>query len=136
MIEQKIQFNPAQQIGLLLQAKNKCDIWGRGTGKSAGIAWDINLINRTMPRALTAVTGQTFGQLLTRTLPSTFKLLESMGYKMHVSAKDPGNYVINRRPPDHFLQPYEKVMKFDNFISFSNGNVLLLLSHDRAGSAR
>ena len=50
MIEQKIQFNPAQQIGLLLQAKNKCDIWGRGTGKSAGIAWDINLINRTMPR--------------------------------------------------------------------------------------
>ena len=73
MIEQKIQFNPAQQIGLLLQAKNKCDIWGRGTGKSAGIAWDINLINRTMPRALTAVTGQTFGQLLTRTLPSTIK---------------------------------------------------------------
>ena len=136
MIEQKIQFNPAQQIGLLLQAKNKCDIWGRGTGKSAGIAWDINLINRTMPRALTAVTGQTFGQLLTRTLPSTFKLLESMGYKMHVSAKDPGNYVINRRPPDHFLQPYEKVMKFDNFISFSNGNGLLLLSQDRAGSAR
>lgn len=97
---------------------------------------DINLINRTMPRALTAVTGQTFGQLLTRTLPSTFKLLESMGYKMHVSAKDPGNYVINRRPPDHFLQPYEKVMKFDNFISFSNGNGLLLLSQDRAGSAR
>jgi hypothetical protein len=136
MIEQKIQFNPAQQIGLLLQAKNKADIWGRGTGKSAGIAWDINLINRTMPRALTAVTGQTFGQLLTRTLPSTFKLLESMGYKMHVSAKDPGNYVINRRPPDHFLQPYEKVMKFDNFISFSNGNGLLLLSQDRAGSAR
>ena len=118
MIEQKIQFNPAQQIGLLLQAKNKCDIWGRGTGKSAGIAWDINLINRTMPRALTAVTGQTFGQLLTRTLPSTFKLLESMGYKMHVSAKDPGNYVINRRPPDHFLQPYEKVMKFDNLLAF------------------
>lgn len=66
MIEQKIQFNPAQQIGVLLQAKNKADIWGRGTGKSAGIAWDINLINRTMSRALTAVTGQTFGQLLTR----------------------------------------------------------------------
>lgn len=27
-------------------------------------------------------------------------------------------------------------MKFDNFISFSNGNGLLLLSQDRAGSAR
>ena len=52
MIEQKIQFNPAQQIGVLLQAKNKADIWGRGTGKSAGIAWDINLINRTMSQGL------------------------------------------------------------------------------------
>lgn len=136
MIRQKIQFNPAQQIGVLLQAKNKCDIWGRGTGKSAGIAWDINLICRTMPRSLIAVTGQTFGQLLTRTLPSTFKLLEGMGYKQYISAKDPGNYVINRRPPDSFILPYEKMMKYDNFISISNGTGLLLLSQDRAGSAR
>ena len=104
---QKLQLNPAQQTGVILQAKNKVDIWGRGTGKSAGIAWDINLINRSMPRALTSVTGQTFGQLLTRTLPSTFKLLELMGYKQHVSAKDPGNYIINRRPPDHFITPHE-----------------------------
>ena len=74
---QKLQLNPAQQTGVILQAKNKVDIWGRGTGKSAGIAWDINLINRSMPRALTSVTGQTFGQLLTRTLPSTFKLLDT-----------------------------------------------------------
>ena len=132
----KLQLNPAQQTGVILQAKNKVDIWGRGTGKSAGIAWDINLINRSMPRALTSVTGQTFGQLLTRTLPSTFKLLELMGYKQHVSAKDPGNYIINRRPPDHFITPHEKIMKYDNFISFSNGNGLLLLSQDRAGSSR
>ena len=129
-------LNPAQLTGVILQAKNKCDIWGRGTGKSAGIAWDVNLVAKTMPRSLIGVTGQTFGQLLTRTLPSTFKLLETMGYKMHISAKDPGNYIINRRPPDHFLQPYEKVMKYDNFISLSNGTGLLLLSQDRAGSAR
>lgn len=136
MIREELRLNPAQQTGVLLQARNKVDIWGRGTGKSAGIAWDINLISRTMPRSLIAVTGQTFGQLLTRTLPSTFKLLEHMGFKQHLSSKDPGNYVINRRPPDHFIRPYEKVMKYDNFISISNGNGLLLLSQDRAGSAR
>ena len=133
---QKLQLNPAQQTGVILQAKNKVDIWGRGTGKSAGIAWDNNLINRSKPRPLTSVTGQTFGQLLTRTLPSTFKLLELMGYKQHASAKVPGYYIINRRPPDHFITPHEKIMKYDNFISFSNGNGLLLLSQDRAGSSR
>lgn len=132
----ELRLNLAQQTGVLLQKKGKVDVWGRGTGKSAGIAWDVNLVNQTMPRALTAVTGQTFGQLLTRTLPSTFKLLEPMGYKQHISTKDPGNYVINRRPPDHFLSPHEKIMKYDNFISFSNGNGLLLLSQDRAGSSR
>lgn len=135
-MERSIHLNPAQQTGVLLQSKNKIDIWGRGTGKSAGIALDIDQNNRTMPRSLTGVTGQTFGQVLTRTLPASFKILEQMGYKKHISAKNPGNYVINCRPPDHFLSPLEKIMKYDNFISFSNGSGLLLLSQDRAGSAR
>lgn len=135
-MEANIQLNPAQQTAIFLQPKNQVDIWGRGTGKSAGIALDIDRNNRTMPRALTGVTGQTFGQLLTRTLPATFKILESMGYKKHISAKNPGNYVVNCRPPDHFILPLEKIMKYDNFISFSNGNGLLLLSQDRAGSSR
>ena len=30
----------------------------------------------------------------------------------------------------------EKLMKYDNVISFSNGNAILMLSQDRAGSAR
>lgn len=135
-MDANIHLNPAQQIAVFLQPKNQVDVWGRGTGKSAGIALDVDRNNRTMPRALTGVTGQTFGQLLTRTLPSSFKILESMGYKKHISAKNPGNYVINCRPPDHFILPLEKIMKYDNFISFSNGNGLLLLSQDRAGSSR
>lgn len=136
MIETKLTLNTPQTIGLLLQAKNKVDVWGRGTGKSFGVGWDINLINKTMPRAVTSVTGQTYGQLLTRTLPSTFKLLESMGYKRHQDAKNPGNYKITGKPPAHWHSPYEKIMKYDNFISFSNGNGLLMLSQDRAGSGR
>jgi|GEM_PF-5716006 len=36
---QKLQLNPAQQTGVILQAKNKVDIWGRGTGKSAGLGY-------------------------------------------------------------------------------------------------
>lgn len=129
-------LNPAQLPTLLLAAKNKVSIEGRGTGKSTKGSLDIDQVNRTMPRAVTSVTGCTFGQLLTRTLPSTFKYLEKMGYKQHESKSNPGNYVVGRRPPEHFYKPYEQVMKYENIISFSNGNALLLLSQDRAGSAR
>ncbi|MBK9358807.1 MAG: hypothetical protein IPN08_15725 [Bacteroidales bacterium] len=83
-----------------------------------------------MPRSVTAITGQTFGQLLTRTLPSTFKFLESLGYE-----KDK-DYVIGRKPPKTFLLPYERILKHENFISFKNGNGYLLLSQDRSGSGR
>jgi hypothetical protein len=40
------------------------------------------------------------------------------------------------KPPPFFNHPIEKIMRYDNIISFSNGNALLLLSQDRAGSAR
>lgn len=131
-----ISLNEIQQITVILSAAKKVDVWGRGTGKSFLVGWDINLLNRLMPRAVGAVTGQTYGQLLTRTLPSTFKFLESLGYKRHIDRSDPGNYVIGVKPPPHFISPYEKLMRWDNVISFSNGNALLMLSQDRAGSAR
>lgn len=135
MIEE-IRLNKVQQISVIQAAKNKVDIWGRGTGKSFLVGWDVNMVNRMMPRAITAVTGQTYGQLLTRTLPSTFKFLESLGYKKHIDKNNPGNYVIGQRPPAGWAHPLEKIMRYDNIISFSNGNALLLLSQDRAGSAR
>jgi len=131
-----IKLNPVQQASVIQSAPTKVDIWGRGTGKSFLIGWDVNMINRMMPRAITAVTGQTYGQLLTRTLPSTFKFLENLGYKRHSDKNDPGNYVIGVKPPTHFLQPLEKIMRYDNVISFSCGNALLMLSQDKAGSAR
>lgn len=135
MIE-NINLNNVQQISVVQSAKNNVDVWGRGTGKSFLVGWKVNRVNRLMPRAITSVTGQTYGQLLTRTLPSTFKFLETLGYKRHNDKSDPGNYVIGVKPPAHFLTPLEKIMRHDNVISFSTGNALLMLSQDRAGSAR
>ncbi len=136
MIIQDIHLNPSQLQNVLLCPKRKVSVKGRGVGKSFEVGNDIDQINKHMPRACTAITGTTFGQLLTRTLPSTFKYLQSLGYVQHESAKKPGNYVIGRKPPEHFLRPYEEIMKHDNIISFSNGNAGILLSQDRAGSAR
>ena len=129
-MDEHLKLNTPQLTSIILNAKNKVDIWGRGTGKSYLVGWDINTVNRLMPRAVIAVTGQTFGQLLTKTLPSTFNFLEELG---HVRDE---TYVIGRRPPKGWESPYEKIMKYDNFISFSNGNGILMLSQDRKGSSR
>lgn len=135
MIQEVLSLNKPQLITITNNPKSEVDIWGRGTGKSFIVGWSINEINRAMPRAITSVTGQTYGQLLTRTLPSTFKLLEKLGYvKYHPDTG--GHYVIGQKPPSHFITPYEPVLKHDNFISFSNGNGYLMLSQERKGSSR
>ena len=130
MITEIVNLNNPQLISVLNNARSEVDIHGRGTGKSYIIGWEINNIIRNMPRSVSSITGRTFGQILTRTLPSSLKFLERIGY---VKDKD---YVIGRRPPEHWHSPIEKVTKFDNFISFSNGTGFLMQSQERVGSAR
>lgn len=132
MADKLINYNPAQQVSVILQPNKEVQIAGRGLGKSAGIGHKIHLINTHMPRSVTSITGKTYGQLLTRTLPSTMKFLEMyFGYVKDV------HYVINRKPPKAWKNgPYEVILKHENFISFINGTGYLLLSQDRAGSAR
>jgi len=132
MITELIDLNAPQQLSVINDAKSEVDIHGRGTGKSYIIGWEINKIVREMPRSITAITGRTFGQVLTRTLPSTLKFLEKLGYE-----KDK-DFIIGGKPLKKlgFKEPYEKVTKYENFISFANGTGFLILSQERKGSAR
>lgn len=125
-----ISLNNPQLVSVLNNAKSQVDIHGRGTGKSYIIGWEMNQMVRDMPRSITSITGRTYGQVLTRTLPSSLKFLETIGF-----VKDQ-DYVIGRRPPKGWNSPFEQVTKYDNFISFSNGTGFLMLSQERIGSAR
>ena len=122
--------NRAQLPGLLFEPLNEVSVAGRGTGKSFAIGYLMDYIIRRMPRSVTAITGITYGQLLTRTLPSSFKLLNQIGYQQGA------NYVIGRRPPAIFKDSYEALNKFDNIISFSNGTRFALISQSEGGSGR
>ena len=125
-----VTLNNSQLISVVNNAKSQVDIHGRGTGKAYIIGWEINNIVRTMPRSVTSITGRTYGQILTRTLPSTMKFLETLGYIKDI------DYVIGRKPPKGFLDSYEKINKYENFISFRNGTGFLMLSQERQGSSR
>ncbi|MFZ4547968.1 MAG: hypothetical protein ACOYN4_11065, partial [Bacteroidales bacterium] len=93
MINELLNLNTYQLAPVINNAKSEVDIAGRGTGKSYIIGLDIDRIVRKMPRSISAITGQTYGQIMTRTLPSTLKCLELLGYE---KGKD---YVIDLQPP-------------------------------------
>lgn len=123
-------INRSQLIDMILNPWGYIGVEGRGTGKSKGIGYKMDKIIRLMPRSVSSVSGATYGQILTKTLPSALKTLNELGYENGV------NYVVNRKPPDHFLRSYEELNKFDNIISFSNGTCFALISLAEKGSGR
>lgn len=130
MAEIQLYGNQAQLPKLLLRAPCEVSVEGRGTGKSFDIGFKMDSIIRNMPGAVVALTGKTYGQLLTRTLPSSLKLLNQIGYQKDV------NYVVGKKPPTWFKDSYETLNKFDNVISFSNGTRFAMISQSEPGSGR
>lgn len=126
--EEHISLNSFQITAQLLKAKIKYLIAGRATGKSFINGAEVDENVRMMPRGITSVTQDTIGQALTKTLPSTFKYLEMLGYKKYDSKTRTGDYVVCVKPPSHFYEPFEKVMSYEHMITFSNGHALYLLS--------
>jgi len=132
--QEDIHINRVQYAYLMLQAKNKYAIMSRGTGKSFIVGAEVDENVRIMPRGVTTIAQATIGQALTKTLPSTFKMLEMLGYKPYDYDTHTGDYVVCKRPPDSFITPYEHIMQFDHVISFSNGHCLYILTQE--GSSR
>ncbi len=130
MTTKKLSLNKIQSQSIILDAKDETNVEGRGSGKSNKIGWKILRSYRSMPRGIVLTAGQTFVQLLTRTLPATFSFLERNGLYRDV------HWVIGRRPPKKWDLPYECPLKFDNYISFNNGFAIMLGSQDRDGSCR
>ena len=128
--EEEICLNPAQLAYMLLQAKNKYVIYSRGTGKSFIVGAEVDENVRIMPRGVTTLAQATYGQALTKTLPSTFKLLEQLGYKRYDTTTKMGDYVVCRTPPEGWYRPYEHLMSYEHCITFSNGHCLYILTQD------
>ena len=128
--EEEIVLNPAQMAYMLMQAKNKYVIYSRGTGKSFIVGAEVDENVRLMPRGVTTLAQATYGQALTKTLPSTFKLLEQLGYKRYDTKTRTGDYVVCRTPPEGWYRPYEHIMSYEHCICFSNGHCLYILTQD------
>jgi hypothetical protein len=84
-----------------------------------------------MPRSKGAIVGETYQQILTRTLPSTIAAWEKLGF-----IKDK-HYFIGKRPPRKWKwkEPFEAPPSYDHYISVCNGAGVHLVSQDILGSS-
>ena len=128
--EEEIRVNPAQMAFMTLPARQKYLVWSRGTGKSFIVGAEVDENIRLMPRGITTLAQATYGQALTKTLPSTFKMLEMLGYRKYDPKTGTGDYVVCRQPPNGWYLPYEHILSFEHCITFSNGHTLYILTQD------
>ncbi len=130
IIKRKLHYNKPQLRSLLVGANEEYAIWGRGTGKSTGLIAprSINCIFK-MPRSRGVFVGETYLQLLERTLPPVIQGWEEMGYKRDI------DFWVRKTPPKDVPTPYIGPLVYDHTISWRNGTVISLISQDRPGTS-
>lgn len=99
---------------------------GRGSGKSTVLADEMEDIAHDMPRSTNFLQGDTYQQILTRTLPSTIESLTTLGYVKDL------HYFVNKKPPPSWRweEPYEPPLNYKNTIYWYTGAVWVMLSQD------
>lgn len=135
MANKNLSLNAAQYSSVLLNPKHEIQVWGRGTGKSTMQTWKMKRIIESMPRSSSVITGKTYTQILTRTIPPVIAFFEKLGY---VRDKD---FFIGRKPPKawKWKEPYQAPMSYDHYIVFGTNKGAVgfhLASQDRSGSGR
>ena len=124
-----LNFNRPQLRFIVSLMMSAVSIWGRATGKSSLIAWLMHLVVQYLPRSAWALCGQTYQQILTRTLPSTIASLERIGYFQNV------HYTIGVQPRKGWPLPYEPPLKWTYCMLFYTGACFHLISLDGGGGS-
>ena len=131
-----LKLNSVQTASFLYKnVKHSCIVAGRGLGKSSeqALKWHRNI--HAFPLGNSIVTGQSYVQLLTRTLPPLFSFLHKLGYKKDV------DYFIGRFPDKKlkWVLPNEHPFKAEKYVMFATPKGVhgfVLSSQDREGDAR
>lgn len=126
------ELNPFQSAAVLatqLGIKNKTYLVARGGGKSTVLGWDMLSCVRAMPRSTGVLVGETYQQMLSRTLPSTKEGLEMFGCFEGI------DYVVGKKGPG-FNLPFQSPERWNNVIHFRNGTIVILVSLDMPDAGR
>lgn len=95
----------------------------------------MRTINETMPRAAWVLQGQSFQQILTKTLPGTLGFAKQMGYVQD------SDFYLGKFPPKQYALPFQCPLKPDNCLFLINrkhrtSSVFTFFSQDKGSSSR
>lgn len=130
--QKPIVLNLAQAMMVMAPQKNKTLIGGRGLGKSTILGHSQKEKAFQMPRCSLSLAGETYSQMLTRTLPSTIQGLELLGYKKNI------HFFVGRKAPSKYKwnEAYESPLVYDHAIHWISGSVTRLVSMDLKDSGK
>ena len=97
---------------------------GIGSGKTFIIGVKNFLFAKRYPHVRGFIGANTYQQLYKSTLVGVFKFWGMIGLQRGV------DYVVNKQPPEGFKVYGERLARYDNTISFSNGKLIFLGSLD------
>lgn len=104
--------------------------WPRATGKTSALGDRVEHLSETMPRAQILLFSDTYKRLEERIVPNMLSyFINDVGL---IEGED---YVIGKKPPDHWEKPLIPLRVMDHVISFSSGMALCLASQQVPGSA-
>ena len=103
---------------------------GRGTGKSAFLAFNMADVTLGLPRMMGGFCGASAKQNYTRTMPNVLKVMNLLGFLE-------GVHYFPGRPPSrlNWPTPLAKPRVWENCVSFANGFVWQMISLAVKGSA-
>lgn len=119
-------LNPIAQLYLMAMQLVRVLIAGRGFGKSFDNGLDVGKKVEALPRSKGLFLGITYTQILTNTLlPMKAAWEQYFGYIEGI------HYVVGKKPPEHFVKPYQKPERYENVVTFWNGTTMVFGSFDR-----
>lgn len=120
--EKTVYLNPKQAAILKATQKARVFIGGRGSGKSTVIGDYIIDCMGAMPGSSGGLWAPTDEIITSSLLPEVQSRLQVYGYE------EGYDYVIGKKPPEDFLQPLRKPVKYDKVISFADGCCIHMIS--------
>lgn len=126
----EVDLNRSQALVKLINANVSYNVWPRAGGKtSGGIGPRIEQLSEMMPRSQTLLVSDSFERISKVLWPSIENfLIEEMGLQPGV------DYVVHKKPPEHWAKPLFIPGKFDHVISFASGYCLCEVSLEVPGS--
>lgn len=131
-----IYVNQKQAALLRSRQRRKAFLGGRGSGKTTVGGYHSADCTSALPRARIGLLGLTYNQIQSIFLPPMIHAWDTRGFIEHLDDRRPGHYVIGKKPPDYWAQPYQRVTYFENQITFFNGFTISMLSFDRSDRNR